>query len=48
MGITASGAGSVAALADQNGIGGAGLVFAGVSNTCMIASVLARLPWKLV
>jgi rhodanese-related sulfurtransferase len=25
---------------------GAGLVFAGVSNTCMMASLLARLPWN--
>jgi rhodanese-related sulfurtransferase len=28
------------------GLVGAGLVFAGVSNTCMMASVLARLPWN--
>jgi rhodanese-related sulfurtransferase len=25
---------------------GAGLVFAGVSNTCMMASVLGRMPWN--
>jgi rhodanese-related sulfurtransferase len=25
---------------------GAGLVFAGVSDTCMMASLLARLPWN--
>jgi hypothetical protein len=25
---------------------GAGLVFAGVSNTCMMASVLSRMPWN--
>lgn len=28
------------------GFVGAGLVFAGVSNTCMMASVLGRLPWN--
>lgn len=28
------------------GLVGAGLVFAGVSNTCMMASVLGRLPWN--
>lgn len=28
------------------GLIGAGLVFAGVSNTCMMASVLGRLPWN--
>jgi hypothetical protein len=27
---------------------GAGLVFAGVSNTCMMAAVLAKLPWNRV
>jgi hypothetical protein len=25
---------------------GVGLVFAGVSNTCMMASVLGRMPWN--
>jgi hypothetical protein len=25
---------------------GAGLVFAGVSDTCMMASVLAKFPWN--
>ncbi|MEG9437076.1 rhodanese-like domain-containing protein [Edaphobacter sp. HDX4] len=28
------------------GLVGAGLVFAGVSNTCMMASALARMPWN--
>jgi len=28
------------------GLVGAGLVFAGVSNTCMMASALAKLPWN--
>lgn len=30
------------------GFVGAGLVFAGVSNTCMMASVLSKLPWNRV
>jgi hypothetical protein len=25
---------------------GVGLVFAGVSNTCLMASILGRLPWN--
>jgi rhodanese-related sulfurtransferase len=28
------------------GLVGAGLVFAGVSNTCMMATVLAKMPWN--
>lgn len=28
------------------GLVGGGLVFAGVSNTCMMASVLGRMPWN--
>lgn len=28
------------------GVVGAGLVYAGVSNTCMMASVLGRMPWN--
>jgi hypothetical protein len=28
------------------GFVGAGLVFAGVSNICMMATVLGRLPWN--
>jgi rhodanese-related sulfurtransferase len=28
------------------GLVGAGLVFAGVSDTCMMASVLGRMPWN--
>jgi rhodanese-related sulfurtransferase len=28
------------------GLVGAGMVYAGVSNTCMMASVLGRMPWN--
>ncbi|GAA3771075.1 rhodanese-like domain-containing protein [Terriglobus aquaticus] len=28
------------------GLVGVGLIFAGVSNTCMMASVLGRMPWN--
>jgi hypothetical protein len=28
------------------GLGGTGLVYSGVSDTCMMASVLGRMPWS--